>query len=196
MLIKNGYFILDSAAGDAAWSDNGIWDGNEFIDTSKDEWEDRDSRDPYAVVKSSRLRDYFYAAPYRCVSEKAHAIITAGLKIWPGIRWTKVRILNRRKHHLANYWWLRCNIFGGLKALDLQHAKYTIYAPHQVVQPGTIVIDEVKKWVLDTRIIDGLDWFYGDKINWFVSPKAKKLIDDNQLSGFMFTPVDVWNYAK
>jgi len=194
MLVKDGYFILEAAGGESAWSDDGIWEGDEFIDTSKDEWKGRVLKDPYTLVKSTPLRDYLYASPYRCVSEKAYALIAANLNMWSEIQWTKIRVMDRRKRHLADYWWLKCNIFGGLKALDLQHSKYTVYAPHQVVQPGAVVVKNVEDWVLDSRVIGDLDWYHGDKVKWFVSPKAKNLIETHNLTGFMFTPVDVWTY--
>jgi hypothetical protein len=121
--------------------------------------------------------------------------------------WIKVRVLDPRwlkkgsqeEYVVACYWWPRIKIgkWKGLDdSLDLSHAEYVAYPPHPELRPaGKIVTKKVTHWVLDSRIIGDLDWFFGPHINWFASNYARSLIEKNNFTGFNFIPIDVWRYT-
>jgi hypothetical protein len=52
-------------------------------------------------------------------------------------------------------------------------------------------VDKIFRWVLDGTRIGGLDFFMGNKLNWFASPKLRDLVLEENLTGFAFTPVAV-----
>ena len=173
-----------------AYGEKGIYDGDEYIDTSQPSWADRLPRDAVLPLRrTSPLPDLLVGMPHFCLSERAYELFIRNLKIWERIMWVQVRAIDRNRRDIGRYWWPKHANSDFLNVLDLKNSTVEYYPADWSVGPGTV--RKVFRWVLDARPIGDLDCFVGNELSWFASPKLRNLALAEKLTGFVFHPVAV-----
>jgi hypothetical protein len=187
------FFILNSHIGPFAYGEMGIFDGDEYVDTSPEKWGKwarHRPRDAWLPLKrASHLPDLLVGMPYMCLRERAYELFVNNLKLWDRFHWVSVRAIDQKKRNVGRYWWPMYNEADFVNVLDLATAEVEWLPLEYGLKPNKI--RKVLRWVLDAREIRGLDLFVGNELTWFASPKLRQLVIDEKLTGFGFQPVAV-----
>jgi hypothetical protein len=190
MIQEGRFFLLTPDIDPFAYGEKGIFDGNQYIDLSSEHWADQLPHDAVLPLKrSSPLPDLLVGMPYRCFSDRAYHLFIRKLKIWPRIQWVRVRAVNRNNREVGQYWWPFHRESDYLDVLDLTNSGVEFYPAEYGLKPNTV--RKVIHWVLDAKVIGELDFFRGNELEWFVSPKMREMVMDEKLTGFEFVPVGV-----
>jgi len=119
-------------------------------------------------------------AGYFIVSDRFREIMCK-LQVSQCVKWVRVKAAPEGFSFDCDYWLVVP--LEEFSTLDLARSKYSFF-------PGTRVVGQVEKWVFEAHRIPSCDLFRANR-DWFISRRAKELLEEEGMSGMALEPVSV-----